>query len=100
MENQSDNIVIAAVRLFEQFGIRSVSIDNVCSELHISKKTFYTYFPQKEDLVDAVLSHQKKNNYEMFKKLFKNKNAIDSLILIIKEIKKNLECESQTMFFD
>lgn len=100
MENQSDNIVIAAVRLFEQFGIRSVSIDNVCSELHISKKTFYTYFPQKEDLVDAVLIYQKKNNYEKFEKLFKNKNAIDSLIVSIKEIRKALETESQTMFYD
>lgn len=100
MENQSDNIVIAAVRLFEQFGIRSVSIDNVCSELHISKKTFYTYFPQKEDLVDAVLTYQKINNYEKFEKLFKNKNAIDSLIVSIKEIRKASETESQTMFYD
>jgi len=100
MENQSENIVIAAGRLFEQFGIRSVSIDNVCSELHISKKTFYTYFPQKEDLVDAVLIYQKKNNYEKFEKLFKNKNAIDSLIVSIKEIRKALETESQTMFYD
>jgi len=100
MENQSDNIVIAAVRLFEQFGIRSVSIDNVCSELHISKKTFYTFFPQKEDLVDAVLTYQKINNYEKFEKLFKNKNAIDSLIVSIKEIRKASETESQTLFYD
>lgn len=100
MENQSDNIVIAAVRLFEQFGIRSVSIDNVCSELHISKKTFYTFFSQKEDLVDAVLTYQKINNYEKFEKLFKNKNAIDSLIVSIKEIRKASETESQTMFYD
>jgi len=100
METQTENIVQAASRLFEQFGIRSVSIDNVCSELHISKKTFYTYFQQKEDLVDAVLTYQKKNNFEKFEKLFKNKNAIDSLILIIKEIKKELEKESQSMCYD
>ena len=100
MENQSDNIVIAAVRLFEQFGIRSVSIDNVCSELHISKKTFYTFFPQKEDLVDAVLTYQKINNYEKFEKLFKHKNAIDSLIVSIKEIRKASETESQTLIYD
>jgi len=100
MENQNENIVIAAARLFEQYGIRSVSIDNVCNELHISKKTFYTCFPQKEDLVDAVLMHHKKNNYDKFEKLFRNKNAIDSLIIIIKEIKKALETESQTFCFD
>lgn len=86
--------------MFEQFGIRSISIDNVCSELHISKKTFYLHFQQKEDLVDAVLVFQKKINYERFEKLFKDKNAIESLTLIIKEIKKNVETESQTMCFD
>lgn len=100
MESQQDLIINTAGRLFEQFGIRSVSIDNVCNELHISKKTFYTYFPQKEELVDAVLVNQKKSNYEKYEKIFKNKNAIDSLILIIKEIKKNAESESQTMFYD
>jgi len=100
MENQQELIVVTASRLFEQFGIRSVSIDDVCTELHISKKTFYTHFQQKEELVDAVLMLKKKNDYERFEKLFKNKNAIDSLVLIIKEIKKNLECESQTMYYD
>ena len=100
MESQQDLIIYTAGRLFEQFGIRSVSIDNVCNELHISKKTFYTYFLQKEELVDAVLINQKKSNNEKYEKIFKNKNAIDSLILIIKEIKKNAESESQTMFYD
>ena len=79
MESQQEMIVSTACRLFEQFGIRSVSIDNVCNELRISKKTFYTYFPQKEDLVDAVLNYQRDINHEKFGKMFRNKNAIDSL---------------------
>ena len=100
METLQENIILVSCRLFEQYGIRSVSIDNVCKELQISKKTFYTVFPQKEDLVDAVLTFQNKSNYDKFYKLFRNKNSIDSLILIIKEIKKNIESVSQTMFFD
>ena len=100
MDTLQENIISVSSRLFEQFGIRSVSIDNVCKELLISKKTFYTLFPQKEDLVDSVLTFQNKNNCDKFSKLFKNKNSIDSLILIIKEIKRNIESVSQTMFFD
>jgi AcrR family transcriptional regulator len=100
MEILQEKIVLVANRLFEQFGIRSVTIDDVCKELRISKKTFYIYFSQKEDLVDAVLNYNKKTNYEKFEKLFKNKNAIDSLILIIKEIKKVFETESQSMYYD
>jgi len=100
MENQQENIIQVASRLFEQYGIRSVSIDNVCNELHISKKTFYTHFLQKEDLVEAVLNFEKKNIYEKFDKLLRNKNAVESLIIIFKEIKKDIECKSQTMFYD
>lgn len=102
METQQENIILVASRLFEQFGIRSVSIDNICNELRISKKTFYTFFPQKEDLVDSVLTFNKHLSYERYSKLLKDKNAIDSLILIISEIKKNGENEShtQSMCFD
>ena len=100
MENQQDIIIQTANRLFEQFGIRSISIDNVCSELRISKKTFYTFFPQKEDLVDAVMTYQRKVDSEKYAKMFRNKNAIDSLILIIKEIKKNGEQESERICHD
>lgn len=100
MEIIQENIIQTASRFFEQFGIRSVSIDNVCAELHISKKTFYTYFAQKEDLVDAVLTYREKLNYEKFSKILSNKNAIESLVYIIKEVKKMVETESQTMCFD
>jgi AcrR family transcriptional regulator len=100
METQQELIVSTAERLFEQFGIRSVSIDNVCNELRISKKTFYNYFPQKEDLVEAVLVYQRNIQHEKFLKIFKNKNAIDSLILTIREIRKTIGQESLAMCND
>jgi TetR/AcrR family transcriptional regulator, cholesterol catabolism regulator len=100
MDNPQESILIIASRLFEQFGIRSVSIDNVCSELRISKKTFYNYFPQKEDLVEAVLVYQHKVQQEKFLKIYKNKNAIDSLILTIREIRKTIGQESMAMCND
>jgi TetR/AcrR family transcriptional regulator, cholesterol catabolism regulator len=100
MENPQESILIIASRLFEQFGIRSVSIDNVCSELRISKKTFYNYFSQKEDLVEAVLVYQHKIQHEKFLKIYKNKNAIDSLILTIREIRKTIGQESMAMCND
>lgn len=100
METQQEQIVITASRMFEQFGIRSVSIDNVCAELRISKKTFYNYFPQKEDLVESVLIYSRSLNVDKFTKMFKNKNAIESLIISIKELKKDGGHESSSMCFD
>lgn len=93
-------IVNTARQMFEQYGLRSVSIDNVCKELGISKKTFYNYFEQKELLVNEVILAIKHENISRFAKQLKDKNAIDSLIVIIREIKKSEDCEPPTMWFD
>ena len=100
MESQQELIISTASNLFVQFGIRSVSIDNVCNELRMSKKTFYTFFAQKEELVEAVVVYQRKQRNDRFEKLFKNKNAIDSLILSIKELRKVMDQESAVMCND
>lgn len=52
VKTQIENV---AFDLLNQYGIKSVSVDDICSRLNISKKTFYVYFTQKKDLVDAVL---------------------------------------------
>lgn len=36
-------------------GIRSVSIDDICRELGMSKKTFYVYFESKDALIEQML---------------------------------------------
>ena len=42
-------------RCFFRLGIRSVSIDDICHELGMSKKTFYVYFASKDELVAQLL---------------------------------------------
>lgn len=48
-------ILKTGAKLFLKYGLRSVSVDDICSSLRISKKTFYTYYSQKEELIEAVL---------------------------------------------
>jgi AcrR family transcriptional regulator len=100
MNNLKQNITQTASRLFHQSGVRNISIDEVCSALRISKKTFYQHFQQKEDLIGAVIEENKQQHFEKFEKNLKNKNAIDSLIFIIKELKKNSDCEPHQLWFD
>ena len=52
-----DKIMRTASEEFAQFGIRSVSIDDICKKLGMSKKTFYTYYPTKDELVSDILNH-------------------------------------------
>ena len=41
--------------MFFRLGIRRVSIDDLCHELGISKKTFYVYFASKDELIEHLL---------------------------------------------
>ena len=41
--------------LFMQYGLRSVSMDDIANSLGMSKKTIYQYFADKDELVDAVV---------------------------------------------
>ena len=54
-------IVDAARAHFFSHGFRSVTMDDLAEELGISKKTLYTYFPGKFDLLEAVLADKLKS---------------------------------------
>ena len=81
-------ILKTAGELFFKFGIRSVSIDDICNELHISKKTFYTIFKQKDELVVEMLNamHQKKEkDYQSV--LDSSVNVLDLLMQSFKKLR-------------
>ena len=50
-KNLRDKILEAAMRAFAQGGIRAVKMDDVASELSISKRTVYEIFNNKESLL-------------------------------------------------
>jgi len=100
MDSQQELILQTAGKMFHQLGIRNVSIDEICSELRISKKTFYSHFQQKEDLVEAFINYEKIQHFDKFAKNLKNKNAIDSLIFIVREIKKQSDCQPHVLWYD
>ncbi len=54
-QDQRAHIIKTAGELFFRLGIRSVSIDDICRELGMSKKTFYVYFGSKDELVEQLL---------------------------------------------
>ena len=54
-EDQKCHIIKVSGELFFRLGIRSVSIDDICRELGMSKKTFYVYFESKDALIEQML---------------------------------------------
>ena len=49
-----------AHELFMQYGIRSVSMDDIANQLGMSKKTLYQYFVDKDELVDIIVDNHLK----------------------------------------
>ena len=56
VNDQMVNIIKVAGEMFFRLGIRSVSIDDICHELGMSKKTFYVYFASKDELIEQMLT--------------------------------------------
>jgi len=48
--------------LIMQYGIRSVSMDDIATALGMSKKTIYQYYADKDELVDAVIEDKLEEN--------------------------------------
>jgi AcrR family transcriptional regulator len=66
MNDVRENILHVAIERMQQVGIRSVSVDDICHELGMSKKTFYVYFASKDDLVQAILhKHEQKVAHDL-----------------------------------
>ncbi|HEX8313476.1 MAG TPA: TetR/AcrR family transcriptional regulator [Flavisolibacter sp.] len=57
-----ERILVRAHELFNKYGIRSVSMDDISAGLGMSKKTLYQYFADKEELVDACFSGVMEHN--------------------------------------
>jgi len=51
----SERIRQKAQDLFMQYGLRSVSMDDIATALGMSKKTIYQYYADKDELVDEVV---------------------------------------------
>jgi AcrR family transcriptional regulator len=57
MDQEKRNEIIRKVAaLYFQYGVRSVTMDDVVREVGISKKTLYQYFRDKSELVEAVVN--------------------------------------------
>jgi len=65
--------------MFWNIGIKRVGIDDICNELRISKKTFYTVFKTKNELIESILENHRKEHQDK-RKFDENSNIIDELL--------------------
>lgn len=73
MTDAQNKILEVAGKMFFRFGIRSVSIDDICKELGMSKKTFYASFETKDDLVSSLLDMAVQRTSEKMAEVLNNR---------------------------
>jgi len=73
------------MELFQRFGLRAVNMDDVSRELAMSKKTLYTFFSNKSDLVDQAAKYLfAVKSKEFLEQASVHENAIDELMEVQK----------------
>lgn len=80
-----DKIITSAMMAFAKKGIRQVKMDDVASELGISKRTLYEIFDKKEDLLyDGVKYYLGERRNQMQQKAQDCNNVMEIILLAYK----------------
>jgi DNA-binding XRE family transcriptional regulator len=83
MNEELKNIMEKVRELYMKYGIKSITMDDVASELSISKKTLYQYVTDKDDLVGKFIDNEIEIRQEEICKCFRiGFNAIEELFEI------------------
>jgi AcrR family transcriptional regulator len=69
IDNQSpkyQQIINTADELFKKFGIRRITVEEICTTSNVSKMTFYKFFKNKNQLAKHLLQLQIEENESLF----------------------------------
>ena len=101
MDQNLIDIIERVRELFFKYGVRSVSIDDICRDIGISKKKMYQFVHSKNELVDKLLELERVNFEIIFDTYnFEGVNAIDILLTVSKEVGEHFRDVSPSMTFD
>ncbi len=90
-----------AERLFTRFGIKSVSMDDVCKDLGISKKTLYNNVSDKEELIKNTLENHLITSEKMISEIIEHENdALNQMLKMGSVILERYKEMSPTMVFE
>ncbi|MEO6649320.1 MAG: TetR/AcrR family transcriptional regulator [Chitinophagaceae bacterium] len=96
-----ERILQKAADLFLQYGIRSITMDEIALQLGISKKTIYQFYADKNELVGAVIIKILEHNRDCCHK-YKAvaKDAVHEVFLAMEMVQELFENMNPSMLYD
>lgn len=84
-----EQVMTTALDLFSQYGVKSVSMDDIARNIGISKRTIYEFFEDKETLLQEAIKTHNNNMRAILKELEKGPyTALDVFVLFYEEFMK------------
>jgi len=89
---EQNKIIEQTEEKFFRDGFYKTTMDEVATELRMSKKTIYKFFPSKDDLITAIAKHfMNRMKSKIVPALSSDKNAIEKLAELINILAKGSE---------
>lgn len=99
--DERKQILEKSAALFMRYGAKTISMDDICRELGISKKTLYRYVPDKAELIRLVIQQVIDEDTCMVALLSaKATNAIDEMLRVNLHVKQKMGEVNPTFIFD
>lgn len=94
-------IISESDKLFCQFGLKGVTMDDIAKHLGMSKKTIYSHFDDKNDLVNIVIEQSLNSNKILINETIKKSdNAVQETFISLLNIKAQLSDINPSLFYD
>ncbi len=101
MDEKLKLLLIRVYELYNKFGIKSVTMDDVSRELGISKKTLYQYVKDKAELVELVMVQISMHHGQQIHSIVeKNLNAIIELLEVNRYMNIMMRDHNPTLDYD
>jgi len=87
--------------LFHRYGIKSITMDEIATQLGASKKTIYQYFSDKDELVDAIIKEMIGSAQEMCESnIATGKDAVHELFQAMDFVQQIFSEMNPAMMYD
>ncbi len=96
-----EKILTGSRELFQRYGIKNITMDEIAKQLGISKKTIYQEFPDKDSLVHSLMESDMDVRQKEFEAIYtQSANLVEEVFTIMKKMTEIFSTCNPVMYYD